>query len=456
MRGRLETPFVGRAEELAALDACLSEAERGEPRVVVIEGEPGIGKSTLLSQFVRRIPHAEVLRATGDEAESMVPFGIVADLVAGAQAVPVRRGGRLRKALDEDADPLAVVDELVAVLRTSSRGGQVVVVAIDDLHWTDRPSAIVLRLAMRRARRIPLLALFASRSGQSVRLGEDWAQFVSGGHRVTRLRIGGRRELVVLAEALGVGRLSPWAAARLLEHTGGNPLHCCALLEELDPDVWTRAERLPAPRALAGIVLARLNKLAANTQHLVSVAAVLGRRCRLDTAAIVAGLANPVAALQEAVEAGLLAETREGPATEISFTHALIQRAVYDDLGPARRRQIHSAVVPHLSALDALPHRVAAAYGPDDALARDLDAAATSATELGHLAEAASWSAQAAAASVEAPERTRRALRAVELLVHIGDVAQADGLLATFDDLAPGPRLTGLIGELDLLGGRFA
>src|SRR5579884_4312406 len=288
MRGHLETPFVGRADELAALDACLNEARSGEPRVVLVEGEAGVGKSTLLSHFIRGVSDAEVLRATGDEAEAIVPFGIVAELVAGAQAAPGRRSGLFRRAVDDDVDPLAVVDELVAVLRASSRGGQVVVVAIDDLHWTDRPSAIVLRLAMRRARRIPLLALFASRSGQSVRLGEDWAQFVSGGHRVTRLRIGGRRELVVLAEALGVGRLSPWAAARLLEHTGGNPLHCCALLEELDPDVWTRAAQLPAPRALAGLVLARLGKLSARTQHLVSVAAVLGRRCRLETAAIVA------------------------------------------------------------------------------------------------------------------------------------------------------------------------
>lgn len=457
MRGPLETPFVGRAEELAALDACLIDAQRGEPRIVLVEGEPGIGKSTLLSHFIRRLPDAEVLRATGDEAESMVPFGIVTALVASARAAPGRRDALLRQALDEDVDPLAVVGELVEILRAASRGGQVVVLAIDDLHWTDRPSAIVLRLAMRRARRLPLLALFASRSGQSVRLGEDWARFVSGDHRVTRLRVTGlgRRELVVLAEALGAGRLSPWAAARLLEHTGGNPLHCCALLEELDPDVWTRAERLPAPRALAGVVLARLGKLSARTQQLVSVAAVLGRRCRLETAALVTGLANPVSALQEAVEAGLLAETREGPAAEISFTHALIQRAVYDDLGPARRRQIHSAVVPLVSPLEALPHRVAAAYGPDAALATDLDAAARSANGHGHASEAASWYAQAAVASVEPPERSRRARRALELLVHAGEVTEADALLATFDDLASGPRHSGMIGELDLLAGRL-
>lgn len=458
MRGGLKTPFVGRAEELSALRTCLVEAQRGEPRVVLIEGEPGIGKSTLLSHFIRSVPHAAVLRATGDQAESMVPFGVVSQLVAGGESIAAKRSSLLRKLLEGEIDPLAVGQELLALLRGSSRDAQVVVVAVDDLHWTDRPSGIVLRLAMRRAHRIPLLALFASRSGQSVRLGEDWAQFVSGDHRVTRLRITGlgRRELPMLAEALGAGRLSPWAAARLREHTSGNPLHCCALLEELDPEAWTRPERLPAPRALASLVLARVGKLSADTQRLVSVAAVLGNRGRLGTAAVVADLANPVPALQEAVEAGLLAETRGGPAAEISFTHALIQRAVYDDLGPARRRQIHSAVVPLVSSLAGLPHRVAAAYGPDANLASDLEAAARSARDDGHLAEAATWYAQAAVASVGPSERTIRAVRALELLVHIGDVAEADALLAGFTDLTQSAHLTGLIGELDLMAGRVA
>lgn len=458
MRSRVETPFVGRAEELTALRACLFEAQRGEPQVVLLEGEPGIGKSTLLSHFIRSLPDTAVLRATGDEAEARVRFGVVSQLVASAQSLAAKRSALLGKALEGEVDPVAVGQELLALFRASGRDAQVVVVAIDDVHWTDRPSAIVLRLAMRRAHRIPLLALFASRSGQSARLGEDWAQFVSGDHRVTRLRITGlgRRELVMLATALGAGGFSPWAAARLREHTGGNPLHCRALIEELDPEAWTRAERLPAPRALASLVLARLGKLSADTQQLVSVAAVLGFRCRLDTAATVAGLANPVAALQEAVEAGLLAETREGPGAEISFMHGLIQRAVYDDLGPARRRQIHSAVVPLVSPVAALPHRVAAAYGLDADLARDLEAAARDAQRETRLADAATWYAQAAAASVDVSGRTECALQALELFVHTGDVAEADALLTSLADLTQSAHLTVLIGEVDLMGGRWS
>ncbi len=459
MRGRLlETPFVGRDQELALLDRCLAEARRGEPRLVVLDGEAGIGKSTLLSHFIRSMPNAAVLRATGDEAESLLPLGVVTQLVAGAEPTPGKQDALLRRTLDDDADPVAIGNELVGIFDALSRRSQVVVVAVDDLHLADHPSATVLRVAMRRARRIPLLALFACRPGQTVRLGEDWARFVSGDHRVTRLRLTGlaRHEVVSLAEALGAGRLSPWAAARLLEHTGGNPLHCCALLEELEPEAWRRPGRLPAPRALASLVLARLGKLSAETQDFVSTAAVLGRRCRLDVAAVICASSNPVASLQEAVESGLLTETQEGPVAEISFTHALIQRAVYDDLGPVRRREIHRLAVPLVDRLDALSHRVSAAYGPDEVLAGDLESAARSAQSQGRLAKAATWCAQAAAASAAPPARHGRALAALELLVDAGLVAEADALLATFGDLPPSGRLSGLKGELDLLAGRVA
>jgi ATP/maltotriose-dependent transcriptional regulator MalT len=458
MGGRLETPFVGRTQELELLDRCLVEAQRGEPRLVVLDGEAGIGKSTLLSRFIQSVPRAAVLRATGDEAESLLPLGVVTQLVASTEPTAGKRGALFRQPLDDDADPVALGNELVEIFQALSRRSRVVVVAIDDLHLADCASATVLRVAMRRVRRIPLLALFACRPGQTLRLGEDWARFVSGDHRVTRLRLTGlaRHELVSLAEALGAGRLSLWAATRLLQHTGGNPLHCCALLEELDPEAWTRPDRLPAPRALASLVLARLGKLSAETQDFVSTAAVLGRRCRLGVAAVISGLSNPVAALEEAAESGLLAERQEGPATEISFTHALIQRAVYDDLGPSRRREIHRHAVPLVDPLEGLSHRVAAAFGPDEVLASDLESAARSARAQGRLAQAARWCAESAAASPTPAIRNERALAALELLVDGGQVAEADALLARFGDLPPGGRLSGLRGELDLLAGRAA
>jgi hypothetical protein len=148
--------------------------------------------------------------------------------------------------------------------------------------------------------------------------------FRRGDHRVTRLRLGGLSagELVALARTLGVGDLSGRVVAQLLDHTGGNALHCRALLEELGPDGLARAgDDLPAPRELAGVVLTRLRALSEPAQGLVTAAAVLGRRCPLAAAAELAGLADPLAALDEAAAAGLLAEDRAGSGAAIIFAH---------------------------------------------------------------------------------------------------------------------------------------
>ena len=84
--------FVGRADELAVLEAAAAAARGGHPKVVLVEGEAGIGKSSLLAQFASGLADAVVLRASGDEAELLVPYGIVGQLVASAR----RRGAARR------------------------------------------------------------------------------------------------------------------------------------------------------------------------------------------------------------------------------------------------------------------------------------------------------------------------------------------------------------------------
>jgi len=76
--------FVGRADELAVLEAAAAEARGGHPKVVLVEGEAGIGKSSLLTRFAAGLADAAVVRASGDEAERLVPYGIVGQLVASA------------------------------------------------------------------------------------------------------------------------------------------------------------------------------------------------------------------------------------------------------------------------------------------------------------------------------------------------------------------------------------
>ena len=369
--------FVGRAGELAVLEAAAAAARRGQPRVVLVEGEGGAGKSSLLARFAAGLVGAAVLWASGDEAELLLPYGVVGQLVVSARGAG-DRPGLLAAELSDRVDPLAVGADLLVWLGLCCRGQQMVLAVIDDLQWADGPSARALLFAVRRLQADRVLVVVAARPGELSRLGEGWPRFLAGDYRAGRVRLGGLgpEEVVALGRALGAGELPRRAVSRLLEETGGNPLFCRAVLEEAaagGADLGGGA--LPVPRSLAGVVLARVGALSPAARELVAAAAVLGHRCELAAAAALAGLADPLPALGEALKAGILAEQPGGAAAGIGFTHLLVQRAVYEDLSPARRRRLHQRAAGLVDRHRALGHRVAAAIGPDDGLAAELEAA---------------------------------------------------------------------------------
>jgi DNA-binding CsgD family transcriptional regulator len=344
----------------------------------------------------------------------------------------------------------------VAVLGDVQAGDRVAVVLVDDLHWSDQPSARALLFALRRMQADRVLGLVSARTDEFGRLGDPWSRFAGGDHRVTRLRLGGlnAEDLAALARTVGAGDLSGRAVARLLEHTGGNSLHCRALLEELGPGGLARAgDDLPAPQALTGVVLARLKALSGPARALVTAAAVLGRRCPLATAAALAGLADPLAALDDAAAAGLLVEDL-APGAGIAFAHPLVHAAIRDDLGSAERHRLHRAAATLLPAPAALAHRVAAAVGPDDDLAGDLEEAAKEAIRTGKTAQGAAWLAQASTASTGRAGYERRLLDALAVLVGCGDVGGAMALWPAAAQFGPSARRSALLGHLDLLCGR--
>jgi ABC-type ATPase involved in cell division len=140
--------FVGRKRELSVLHERLGIARTGRPQVVFVEAEPGAGKSTLLSQFVGSITEAVILQASGDEAETLLSYGVVDQL---GVAVPSEPG----------ADPMAVGARLVELLDRLQSHGQVVVMVMDYLQWVDRPSSRAVLFALRRLRRDTVLAIVA-------------------------------------------------------------------------------------------------------------------------------------------------------------------------------------------------------------------------------------------------------------------------------------------------------
>src|SRR6202167_4767235 len=218
----MSTPagFVGRQSELRILGERLAAAEMGHPQVVYGEGEAGGGKSTLLSRFLGSVADPVLLQGGGDESETLLSYGIIDQLQQGALTEP-------------GTDPMAVGARLLDLFARPGAGGQVGVVAIDDLQWADRPSSRAVLFALRRLRADRVLAVVSTRAGGLTDPG--WARFVGGDSRVTRIRLGGLspEDLIELAGALGLGVLSLRGASRLAAHTEGNALYCRALLDEI-------------------------------------------------------------------------------------------------------------------------------------------------------------------------------------------------------------------------------
>ena len=451
--------FVGRADELAVLEAAAAEARGGHPKVVLVEGEAGIGKSSLLAWFASGLADAAVLRASGDEAELLVPYGIVGQLVVSAQEAGGGPSGLLNSDLSGVVDPLAVGAELVMWLGQVGRGRGLVLACIEDLQWADGPSARALLFAVRRLHADPVLVVVSARAGELSGLGEGWPRFIAGDHRADRVRLGGLRpgDVVALGRAVGAGELPRRAVGRLLEHTGGNPLHIRAVLEECGAEDLERpGGELPVPRSLAAMVLARVGTLSPAARQLVAAAAVLGHQCRLAAAAALAGLDDPLPALEKAIAAGVLTGQPGGLAAGIGFPHLLVHQAVYDDLGPTWRRRLHERAAGLVDRHQALAHRVAASVGPDDGLAGELEAAGREARDLGRMAQAADWLARAAAASSDLAAADRRLLDALEILVTYGEVARAEALAVQALSAPASPRRCWLLGTLDFLAGRAA
>ena len=448
--------FVGRVSELAVLRAAVTSACAGQPTVAVVEGDAGIGKSTLLTRFSAELVGPAMLRASGDESEQLLPYGVVGQLVASAGKAGRRAPGLLARSISGRTDPLAVGADLVAWL------GQLpgpVAVVVDDLHWADAPSARALLFAARRLHADRVMLLASARPGDLPRLGESWRRFLAGDHRAIRIRLPGLRleDVLELSRALGAGELPHLAARRLLAETGGNPLYCRAVLEEAAIEGLDQADRpLRVPRSLAGMVQARVVGLGQEAAELVTAASVLGRQCELAVAAALAGLDDPAPALREAVAAGILADRARGAGNGVGFTHQLVWRAVYDDLSVATRRELHARASTLLGRRQALEHRVAAATGPDDRLAAELEAAGREASRLGRTAQAAAWLAQAAAVTGDPSVADRRVLDALETLLFAGEVAEAQLLAIRAAAVEPSPRRSQLLGTLDFLAGRTA
>ena len=457
----MDEPFVGRTAELAELRRQFELAMASQGRVVVLEGPAGGGKTALIGRCLQGwAGRAETVLVSGDETELALAGGLLGQLVeqsgeaAGAELAALLAGGH--------ADPLSAGSAVLTLLRARA-GATPLVIVVDDAQWGDDLSLRALSFAARRLAADPVLCVVACRPDGLARLPAGLVR--AAVERGARLALAGLNtaEVTELAELTGLiglagppdaGRLPGRAAERLREHTDGIPLYVRELLHDL-PGQMLRAPgvALPAPRSLHALVGFRLTECTADAESLVVAAAVLGADCDLADAAALAGLDDPLPALQEAIGQRLLAEQPVAGRRRIAFPHALIRTAVYQDIGVARRAALHRGAAGLTSGSAALAHRVAGSAGADSRLAGELAASAAAACADGQLIVAAEQLLMAVQVADSRPTAEGWLAEAVGLLIDAGDAGRAREYAEQVRAMTQPAQRDLLLGRLDLLSG---
>jgi DNA-binding CsgD family transcriptional regulator len=413
-------PFVGRAEELRRLRALMPQADGEGRRVVLVGGEPGSGKSRLVGELAAEAAGDGVLVLRGAcDAVVRTPYGPFVEaldqLARTVEADELRTalgatGGELTRLLPDlgarigglspptPADPdterhrlhTAVADLLTAVSRRRP-----VLLILEDGHWADAPSLLLLRFLGRAAPRARILLLATFRDAEADvpdALAETLAD-LRRSDAVVRMRVEGFSPADVadfIRHAAGgeAGSGPPELALTIGDLTGGNAFLVCelwrALVETGVVDVADGAVRLTraatdlgTPASVREVVSQRLARLADGTAELLELAAVAGSEFELGVMRRAAGVGDRelLERLDEAVRSGMI-EERPSPVLAYRFAHELVRRALYDRLTGVRRADLHLRVGEALESAGARSSRALADLAHHFALAAPLAGAA--------------------------------------------------------------------------------
>ncbi|MFD7406868.1 AAA family ATPase [Streptomyces sp. NPDC059866] len=460
-RPELQRSLIGRVGEVAALARAIDAARSGRPGLVVVGGPAGIGKTALVEHVLARHgSDAEVLHVAGASWECDLPLGIAGQLLHGNGT-----------ALPDATAPEAVLDtgRLLGRQWAARQERQPVIVVVDDAHWADVESLRAIRSALRRMSTERVLVVLVARDepGELYEVGPapeglplsvlQTLEFLDGcqGDAVRPGPLSPQDVRTLAREVHGLALDLP-TARHLCRHTRGTPRYVAQLLRELPTETWQdwRPE-LPAPARYAAAVHHRLTHCGENAQHLVEVCSVLGDDASLAEAAELAGLDEPLAAVDEARAAGLLTATIDSGRAQLTFTHPLVRAAVLTGIALTRRAELHGRAAEITDNHGRqLGHRVAATTTADETLADELDRYA------GERASAGEWSAVADALvragrlSTGRGPREDRLLRAVDAMIGAGDVPQAAAFAAELESFPAGTLRDVVLAYLAIMRGR--
>ncbi len=335
---RISSPeLIGRAAEVAALAAALADAQRGRGRLVLVEGDAGIGKTRLVEDFAAQANGARVLAGGGIPLASDTPYApVLGILQALARLHPAAAGGLLPQGAPGPPDPFGPTRLLAAaadaVRAVAARTPLVLVV--EDLHWADASTCGLVSFLARAVRRDPVLLLLTARSEEldparpvSVLISE-----LARMPHAERLVLAplGRAEVAALVEAITGVAPSARLTGQLVQRAAGNPF----FTEEL---LAAGPGALTLPASIRDVLAARVAQLPAAGQQVLGAASVLGRAMSHRLLAAVAEPAD-LDGLAAAVSHRLLEPRNDG----YRFRHPLIQETAYAQLLPRARQALHA------------------------------------------------------------------------------------------------------------------
>lgn len=419
MSARVSSPiFIGRLPEMATLTDALARARTGDPAVVLVGGEAGIGKSRIVDEV------ADLARGRGDlvleggcislGSDEGLPFAPIAEALrglirhvdratlAGLVDPATRELARLVPELiaGDDAGPSADSPPewaqtrlfegfLTLLARLGQR--QTVVLTVEDLHWADRSTRDLIAFVARHLRdeRVLVLATFRSDELHRRHPLKPWLAEMGRLARVDHLDLGRfdveevRAQLAAILDRVASPRLVDLIAQR----SEGNPFFAEELLA-----ADSASGQTPLPGRLKDVLLARMGSVSETTRRLLGAASVAGGSIDQELLGTVLQFEEAVttAALEEAVSSHLIVPAEDEPIVTYAFRHALLGEAVYDDLLASERRRLHAGFAGALDArgvpdgaagashLAALAHHATAAHDLPLALRASIAAAGAS------------------------------------------------------------------------------
>ena len=421
--------LVGREEEQSALEAVLERAQSERSGVLVLRGEPGIGKTAMLQMAEECADGMRVLRCVGIEAEHELAFAGMHQLVRPCldliDNLPEPQAAALRSALglsyETVEDRFLVSLGLLSLLAEYGDEGPVLCL-IDDAQWLDRPSAEALVFAARRLEAEPIAILIAAREG-------DPRRFEASG--LPELGLTGITDDAA-AELLRTRLehdLPAEVAAVLIDSAAGNPLALLEMPAGLTPNQLDGSEPIVGPPGARGAVeaeyRARIAALPEPARQVLLLAAAdeLGDTGTVSRAA--EQLGRSLADLRAAEEAGL-AQVDE----RVRFRHPLVRSAVYRGASRDARAAAHEALAAVLDdSSRRVWHRAAVTDGADEALAAELEIAGEQAAARGAQVTAAAAFERAAELSAEPSRRGGRLARAAQTCMAAGRMDTALALV---------------------------